>query len=134
MKARARARRGQALVEFALVLPILVLLLLGIFEFGRAYNAYEVITDAAREATRRAVVDDTVSVHTIETIAISALSRAGMTADSTMVTITPTGLAGVTAGTPTSVAIAYPFRFLFMGSLIGVSQVTLRSTSTMRHE
>ena len=51
-------RRGQALVEFALVVPILLLLLLGIVDFARAWNVYEVLTDAAREGAREAVVDN----------------------------------------------------------------------------
>ena len=58
---RAPVRRddsGQALVEFALVLPIFLLILFGIVEFARAWNIYEVLTDAAREGARNAVVDN----------------------------------------------------------------------------
>lgn len=50
-------RRGQALVEFALVLPILLLFLLGILDFGRAVYASHTIGNAAREAARLAIVD-----------------------------------------------------------------------------
>ncbi|HKU29947.1 MAG TPA: TadE/TadG family type IV pilus assembly protein, partial [Arthrobacter sp.] len=42
------SERGAAAVEFALVAPILVLLVLGIMEFGRAYNAQVSLTNAAR--------------------------------------------------------------------------------------
>lgn len=56
---RRRAAPGQALVEFALVLPLLVLLLLGIFDFGRAIYAYTTVNNAAREAARLAIVDQT---------------------------------------------------------------------------
>jgi Flp pilus assembly protein TadG len=52
-------RRGQALVEFALVLPILVLVVLGIFDFGRAIFAYNTVSNAAREAARVAIVNQT---------------------------------------------------------------------------
>ena len=52
-----RPRRGQALVEFALVVPILLLLLLGILDFGRAVYASHTIGNAAREAARLAIVD-----------------------------------------------------------------------------
>lgn len=52
-RAPADARsRGAAVVEFALIMPILILLVFGIFEFGRAYNAKVTLTHAAREAVR----------------------------------------------------------------------------------
>ena len=44
--------RGAVAVEFALLVPVLVLLLLGIMEFGRAYNAQVTLTNAAREGVR----------------------------------------------------------------------------------
>ncbi|WP_299167109.1 TadE/TadG family type IV pilus assembly protein [uncultured Arthrobacter sp.] len=44
--------RGAAAVEFAILLPVLLLLLLGIMEFGRAYNAQIALTNAAREGAR----------------------------------------------------------------------------------
>lgn len=50
-------RRGQTLVEFALVLPILVLILFGIFDFGRAVYAYNTIGNAARQGARVAAVN-----------------------------------------------------------------------------
>ena len=48
--------RGQSLVEFALVLPVLLLLLLGILEFGWLFNGQITLTSAAREGARTAVV------------------------------------------------------------------------------
>lgn len=47
--ARPSSRRGQSLVEFALVLPLLLLLLLGAIDLGRAFNSSISITNAARE-------------------------------------------------------------------------------------
>lgn len=44
--------RGAVAVEMALLLPVLILLLLGIMEFGRAYNAQVTLTNAAREGVR----------------------------------------------------------------------------------
>lgn len=58
MKARKRpARRGQSLVEFALILPIFLLVLFGIIDLGRGVYAYNTIQNAAREAVRVAIVD-----------------------------------------------------------------------------
>ncbi|ACL42391.1 TadE family protein (plasmid) [Pseudarthrobacter chlorophenolicus A6] len=47
-----RSERGSVAVEFALILPILIAVLLGIMEFGRAYNAQITVTAAAREGAR----------------------------------------------------------------------------------
>jgi TadE-like protein len=58
MKRFVRDDRGGAMVEFALVAPILFMLLIGIFDMARGWYEYQVITDAAREGARRAVVHD----------------------------------------------------------------------------
>ncbi len=56
---RSRAgERGQALVEFALILPVILLVMVGMLEFARAWNLHQVMTDAAREGARRAAVHD----------------------------------------------------------------------------
>ena len=52
MSRSKRDDRGAAMVEFAIVLPVLMLILLGIIEFGRAYNAQVSIQAAAREGAR----------------------------------------------------------------------------------
>src|SRR5215469_8933308 len=49
---RARGDRGAAAVEFALLLPVLLFILFGIIDFGRALNAQITITQAAREGAR----------------------------------------------------------------------------------
>ena len=53
---RLRDRRGQSMVEFALVLPILLLVVFGATEFGRAWMTMNILTAAAREGARLAVV------------------------------------------------------------------------------
>ena len=52
-------RKGQAAVELALVLPVVLLLVVGMLEFARAWNLHQSITDAVREGARRALVADT---------------------------------------------------------------------------
>lgn len=56
MKRLRGDRSGAAAVEFALVLPLLMTLVFGVFEFGLLWNTYQVVTDAAREGARRAVI------------------------------------------------------------------------------
>jgi hypothetical protein len=48
---------GQGLIEFALVIPVILLLLFGIFDLGRAVYAYSTIANAARQASRLAIVN-----------------------------------------------------------------------------
>lgn len=61
-------QRGQGLVEFALVIPLLLLLLFAILDFGRAVYAYSTISNQARAGSRVAIVDQTIA--TIEQTAI----------------------------------------------------------------
>ncbi|MCA1564020.1 MAG: pilus assembly protein [Acidobacteria bacterium] len=55
-RAHKKSERGQTMVEFALVLPIFVVLLFGIVQFGIAFNNYITLTDAARAGARKAAV------------------------------------------------------------------------------
>jgi Flp pilus assembly protein TadG len=48
---------GQTLVEFALIVPIFILVIMGVFDVGRAIYAYSTINNAAHEAARLAIVD-----------------------------------------------------------------------------
>ena len=58
MRALRADSRGQALLEFALILPILLMLVLGIIEFGRIWNINQMVSDTTREGARRAVLAD----------------------------------------------------------------------------
>jgi Flp pilus assembly protein TadG len=69
IKQPSRLGRGQGLVEFALVLPILLLVIFGIIDFGRAVYAYNTIGNAARTGGRVAIVSQTDA--SIETAAIN---------------------------------------------------------------
>jgi len=53
---KLKNERGQTMTEFALVLPILVVLLFGIIQFGIAFNNYVTLTDAVRAGARKAAV------------------------------------------------------------------------------
>lgn len=73
-----RDSRGQSLVEFALIAPIFFLLLIGLFDVGRAIYAYNTVNNAARQGARLAIVDQTVS-H-IEERATSEAASLGLAA------------------------------------------------------
>ena len=57
MRRRGRGQRGQGLTEFALIFPVFILLLVLVFDFGRAIYAHHTISNAARQAARVAIVD-----------------------------------------------------------------------------
>ncbi len=56
---RLRGERGSALLEMAMTLPLLLLVSVGIFEFGHAYQTWQVLTNAAREAARVSILPGT---------------------------------------------------------------------------
>ena len=61
LKRRIENERGQTMTEFAFVLPILLVLLFGIIQFGIIFNNYVALTDAARAASRKGAVSRSAS-------------------------------------------------------------------------
>ena len=61
---RPRNRRGATLVEFAVVAPVMLLLVLALFEFGRLMMVEQIITNAAREGARRGILEQTTAEST----------------------------------------------------------------------
>jgi Flp pilus assembly protein TadG len=86
---KSRKESGQSLVEFALVLPILLLLVFGIVEFGRIWHASLVVNHAAREGARQGIVADTNRLDTIVLVATNAGKSLGLTEDNVDVTSVP---------------------------------------------
>ena len=126
--------RGQALVEFALVIPILLFLLLGVADFARAWNVYEVLTDAGREATRLAVVDNGSTATDVRTVVKQAAGRAGVLVQDTDITITE----GAARGEPTTVTVSYSHELRWVGWMLraftNTTTITFDVASTMRRE
>jgi len=121
------SQKGQSLVEFAMVLPLLVLLLFGITDFGRIFHAYLTIDHAGREAARVASIgkDNT----TVKSTAVNDATGIDLTVG--QVGVTP---ATRTSGTDVTVTITYPITFLtpVIGSIVG--PITLEDTTVMRVE
>jgi Flp pilus assembly protein TadG len=67
MKTRS-SQAGQTAVEFALVLPILILILMGVFDFGRAFYAYSVVANSAREGARAGVYATATNQNVIDAV------------------------------------------------------------------
>ncbi len=72
-----RRSRGQGLVEFALVIPMFLLLLMALFDLGRAVFIYNSITNAAREGARLAIVNQDSTSITTRAVNQSAMAETG---------------------------------------------------------
>ena len=125
--------RGQSLVEFALVVPLLLLLVVGIAEFGRAWMTQNILTGAAREAVRIAAVPASGGgwngpAATARANAI--LTSAVITTATVSVVDAPTNFGAVT------VTVNYNFPLVIAGFIPGLNNATfpLSSTTTMRRE
>jgi Flp pilus assembly protein TadG len=148
----ARSERGTAVVEFALVAPLLFLLVFGIIEFGRVLNAYNQVTQLAGQGARAAAVnrnpDNSAIAAATGTVDDSdcggktysiqcqlskyyakndALSGATACILNTAANPLPT-----TPGQPVTVKVSYQYKFVT--GLFGFANITLTSTQTERAE
>jgi Flp pilus assembly protein TadG len=94
--------RGAVAVEFALLVPLLVMILLGIMEFGRAYNAQVTLTNAAREGVRSMAINN--SQATARTAAKTAATQLNPALVDGNVTFSATDC---TVGTQITVTVSY---------------------------
>jgi Flp pilus assembly protein TadG len=85
VKLQDRATSGQGLVEFALVFPLIMLLLFGVIDFGRAIYAYNTLSDAARQADRTAIVNQTTAQ--IQDAGVGAAPALGLTRSDVCVSV-----------------------------------------------
>lgn len=129
MRTLAKHIRGQSLVEFALVIPILLLLMVGIMEFSRAWMTQNILTSAAREGARVGAVSGQAAG---EAAAVNVLHSANINAAGVNVATSPPGppYGDVTA------TVRYDFPVSVPGFLPGWSAATIRlaSSTTMRQE
>jgi hypothetical protein len=106
--------RGSTAVEFALLLPLLLMMVFGLIDFGRALNAQLTLTQAAREGARLAAFGASVPAVTSRT----QTAAAGL-GGSVTVTVTPCP-ANATQASDAVVHASYPFRFITpVGALTG---------------
>ncbi|HEY9465896.1 MAG TPA: TadE family protein [Vicinamibacterales bacterium] len=132
------------MIEAAMTLPLLLFVCIGIIEFGRLYQTWQVMTNAAREGARIAVLPTPVTGGP-EARVRQYLQSGSLKSDSSVgVTVTPVtvniGSGGTASGS--KVTVTYPFTFMVMqpiaqlvvsGSTVG-EPITLTATTTMRNE
>jgi Flp pilus assembly protein TadG len=139
------AERGQALLETALVLPVILLVSVSIFEFGRAYMTEQVLTNAAREGARVAILPD--ATPSDVQARVMAYLRAGQLANAASATVSVdqnvTMSIGATSAVASRVTVNYPFSFVVLnpvaklvvgGSTLGGAPLTLSAAAQMRNE
>jgi Flp pilus assembly protein TadG len=122
-------QRGQALVEFALVLPVLMLVLVGIIKGGMLYNNYLSLTDAVRSGARQLAIERGQSSPCGDAANEVISSASGLTSSNISITMTenpeasgdPAGATYTTTGSPTGTG-ACPF------TLVSGSAATLTAT------
>jgi Flp pilus assembly protein TadG len=138
-----RSTKGQALVEFALVMPMALVLIMGVWEFGRGWNAYQTLTDAAREGARLTAVSNAAQPALtnvqIETNVVNAINlRLVAAALDPLLSVTDVTGENGGIGTPAIVSITYLYQINYVGALLqwttGEKNVTLRTSFAMRNE
>ena len=128
--------RGQSLVEFAVILPIFMLMLCGIFDLGRAVMYYNTISNASREAVRVGIVDQNYTA-----IRQRAVDNAGSVMPLPATAITPSVLApdlttaGTCAGSPdVGCVMRVRIQYTFQPATPFVGQISLDATTNQAIE
>jgi Flp pilus assembly protein TadG len=138
LPARWQSARGAELIEFAIVVPLLLLLLAGIFDFGMMFRSYEAVTNAAREGARVGVLPG-YETPDIEARVDEYMSVSGLTGDYTVTVDTMAIETGAGTFNARSVAVNYTYQFAVLGTVGAFfggdfTTIPLRAVSVMRTE
>ena len=145
-------QNGAAAVEFAIVLPLLLILVFGIVEFSILFYNKAMITNASREGARAGIVltetydadgnavnetyDDiaSVAIDKVEAYCKDYLITFGDVNTEPTVTVTPTGTGEPAAGDSLTVKVEYDYKFLFLPNFISGLGGHLSAVTVMRME
>jgi len=139
---RMRNEKGAALIEAAVTVPIILLISVGIFEFGRAYQTQQVLVNAAREGARLAVIEGSTDAQVRERVN-AYLTAGGLTAvgDGAIPINRTTALTATSTGS--TVEINYPFQFIVLNPVVRLiaptdsrtgAPITMKAATMMRNE
>jgi Flp pilus assembly pilin Flp len=120
-----RDERGQTMVEFALVVPILCLVLFGIIQFGALYNDYVTLTDASRVGARKAAVSRHESNPEGAAEAAARASADGLDPDKLDVNVNATAWEH---GESVTVEAVYPYEIDLLGFVIAAGDLSSETT------
>jgi Flp pilus assembly protein TadG len=143
MRTRLRNERGAALLETAITVPIILLISVGIFEFGRAYQVQQVLTNAVREGARVAVIEGTSDAQ-VTKIVSDYMTSGNLPIDPTdpptITVLRSEPFAGTTAA---KVSVLFPYKFMVIGgvvklvapkSTVGSQSLKMQASALMRNE
>jgi Flp pilus assembly protein TadG len=119
-----RDETGQTMAEFAIVLPVLCVLLFGIIQLGIVFNNYVTLTDAVRAGARQAAVSRNDGDPTGATTTAVRSSAADLNQTSLGVTVN----SAWTAGTPVTVTATYPYSINLLGWVVASGNLTSKTT------
>lgn len=124
MRKRIRDERGQTMVEFAVVFPVLVVMLFGIIQLGIVFNNYVTLTDAVRSGAREAAVArQTSDPGGAATTAVRS-SAAGLDQGQLAVTVS----SGWQPGSDVTVTASYPYSINLLGWVVSAGNLTSKTT------
>ena len=127
-KTLIRDQRGQSVAEFALVLPLLMLILLAILQFGVIFRDYLATTDAVRAGARKGAVSRNDS--TPQTTCETAVKNAANDLDLAQFTVSCTSTWN--PGEDVTVTATYPYEISLLGKVVKSGRFS--STTTERVE
>jgi Flp pilus assembly protein TadG len=132
LKSLRKKEDGQALVEFAFVVPVLLLIILGIVQFGILFNNYITLTDAVRAGARQAAVSRTLANPTQVTTDRVRRSAAGLDSNKLTVSVAvwdPATSSAIWAqGGDVTVTARYPFSINLMGFVVRTGNLKAETT------
>ena len=147
VKKMRRADRGVELLEFALLLPVFLTLLIGIFWMARAYNVHETIARAAREGARTAVAptcstcgDTFPTQNTVESAVTNSLAASGMATagPGIAINVQQHQQLNLDPNNPsalwTVVQVNYPFQFVLPFTSMSATTINMTTTAQMVEE
>jgi len=139
-----KGQRGQALIETAIAIPIILLVAVSIFEFGRAYQTLQVMSNAAREGARVAVLPGATTADVQTRVKNYLQGGAIANFNAATVTLVPNTTIVVGAGTASAslVTVQLPFSFMVLNPIANLivkgtplgTPIVLTTTARMRNE
>lgn len=140
LKKLAKNEKGQAMVEFALILPLLILLLCGIIDFGWIYGNQIVLRNAGRDTARYMAINynisgtDAANDATATTVLKDRLGTGGYLNNSNLVVNST--LSGTGANAKVTVTATYPLPFLtpLISTILQKTTIEINTETTMRLE